>query len=55
MSGGRLRRLPAVRLPACGRREGPDSVHVLNAVSPGLTSSLPFGECIAETALDAYE
>lgn len=27
---------------------GPRSTHVLNAVSPGLTSSLPFGEHIAE-------
>ena len=30
---------------------GPDSLHVLNAVSPGLTSSLPFGEHLAEEAL----
>ncbi|MDS0300881.1 L-2-hydroxyglutarate oxidase [Halogeometricum sp. S1BR25-6] len=29
--------------------EREDAVHVLNAVSPGLTSSLPFGEHIAET------
>jgi L-2-hydroxyglutarate oxidase len=28
---------------------GPRSTHVLNAVSPGLTSSLPFGEHVAET------
>lgn len=28
--------------------ERDDAVHVLNAVSPGLTSSLPFGEHIAE-------
>ncbi len=27
---------------------GPRSTHVLNAVSPGLTSSLPFGEHVAE-------
>ncbi|MDX1745897.1 MAG: L-2-hydroxyglutarate oxidase, partial [Halobacteriales archaeon] len=31
---------------------GPDSLHVLNAVSPGLTSSLPFGDHLAERALD---
>ncbi|SEP24579.1 L-2-hydroxyglutarate oxidase [Halogranum amylolyticum] len=29
--------------------ETDDAVHVLNAVSPGLTSSLPFGEYVAET------
>ncbi|GAB7011546.1 L-2-hydroxyglutarate oxidase [Halorubrum trueperi] len=29
--------------------ERDDAVHILNAVSPGLTSSLPFGEHIAET------
>ena len=29
--------------------EREDAVHVLNAVSPGLTSSLPFGEHVAET------
>ena len=29
--------------------ETEDAVHVLNAVSPGLTSSLPFGQQIAET------
>lgn len=28
-------------------REGPGSIHVLNAVSPGLTCSLPFGEHLA--------
>ncbi len=28
------------------------SVHVLNAISPGLTCSLPFGEHLAETALE---
>ncbi|WP_440008708.1 L-2-hydroxyglutarate oxidase [Halomicrococcus sp. SG-WS-1] len=32
---------------------GPDSLHVLNAVSPGLTSSLPFGEYLADEVLDA--
>ena len=31
-------------------REGPQSVHVLNAVSPGLTASLPFGDHVAEQA-----
>ncbi|MFC7045371.1 L-2-hydroxyglutarate oxidase [Halobacteriaceae archaeon GCM10025711] len=31
-----------------------DAVHVLNAVSPGLTSSLPFGEHVAEKLLDAW-
>lgn len=31
---------------------GPNSIHVLNAVSPGLTSSLPFGETIAERVLE---
>ena len=35
--------------------EGPASLHVLNAVSPGLTSSLPFGEHVADTALEAFE
>ena len=30
---------------------GPDSLHVLNIVSPGLTSSLPFGDYIAEQVL----
>lgn len=34
---------------------GPASLHVLNAVSPGLTSSLPFGEHVAETALESFE
>jgi L-2-hydroxyglutarate oxidase LhgO len=29
--------------------EREDAVHVLNAVSPGLTSSLPFGDHVAET------
>jgi len=33
---------------------GPRSLHVLNAVSPGLTSSLPFGEHLAEETLQAY-
>lgn len=28
--------------------EEPDAIHVLNAVSPGLTASLPFGEHLAE-------
>lgn len=31
---------------------GPQSTHVLNAVSPGLTSSLPFGEHLANEVLD---
>ena len=30
-------------------RESARTVHVLNAVSPGLTSSLPFGAYLAET------
>ena len=34
---------------------GPDSVHVLNAVSPGLTSSLPFGDHLADEALSAID
>ncbi|MFB6170127.1 MAG: L-2-hydroxyglutarate oxidase [Haloarculaceae archaeon] len=34
-------------------REGPRSLHVLNAVSPGLTCSLPYGEHVAERALEA--
>lgn len=34
-------------------REGNRSVHVLNAVSPGLTSSLPFGEHVAQKTLNA--
>jgi L-2-hydroxyglutarate oxidase LhgO len=34
---------------------GPGSLHVLNAVSPGLTSSLPFGEHVAERALEAID
>jgi L-2-hydroxyglutarate oxidase len=32
-------------------RETDNCVHVLNAVSPGLTGSLPFGEWVAERAL----
>jgi L-2-hydroxyglutarate oxidase LhgO len=31
--------------------QGPASLHVLNAVSPGLTSSLPFGEHLANRVL----
>lgn len=31
---------------------GPHSTHVLNAVSPGLTTSLPFGEYVAEQVLN---
>ncbi|WP_137284682.1 L-2-hydroxyglutarate oxidase [Halorussus salinisoli] len=34
---------------------GPDSLHILNAVSPGLTSSLPFGDRLADEVLDALE
>ena len=33
-------------------RETEHSVHVLNAVSPGLTCSLPFGKALASTAAD---
>ena len=33
---------------------GQRSTHVLNAVSPGLTSSLPFGEHIATEAIDRF-
>lgn len=36
-------------------REGPQSLHVLNAVSPGLTCSLPFGEHIAERTVEHLE
>jgi hypothetical protein len=32
-------------------RETEGGVHVLNAVSPGLTCSLPFGEHLAKLAL----
>lgn len=32
-------------------RETERAVHVLNAVSPGLTCSLPFGEALAQRAL----
>jgi L-2-hydroxyglutarate oxidase LhgO len=35
--------------------EREDAVHVLNAVSPGLTSSLPFGEHIAETVAEKHD
>lgn len=34
---------------------GPDSLHVLNAVSPGLTSSLPFGDHLATRVLDELD
>lgn len=34
---------------------GPRSTHVLNAVSPGLTSSLPFGDHLAGRVLDRFE
>ena len=33
---------------------GDGSTHVLNAVSPGLTSSLPFGEHLADEVLENY-
>jgi L-2-hydroxyglutarate oxidase len=32
--------------------DGPDSTHVLNAVSPGLTCSLPFGDHLADRVLE---
>ncbi len=32
-------------------REHGDAIHVLNAVSPGLTCSLPFGEDLAKQAV----
>lgn len=32
----------------------PDAIHVLNAVSPGLTASLPFGEHLAEKVTDRF-
>ena len=34
---------------------GENSTHVLNAVSPGLTSSLPFGDALAEAVLDNFD
>lgn len=34
---------------------GPNSTHVLNAVSPGLTSSLPFGDHLSEEILNQME
>lgn len=34
---------------------GPYSLHVLNAVSPGLTSSLPFGDELADRVLDRID
>jgi L-2-hydroxyglutarate oxidase LhgO len=43
--GGELIKDPMVRA-------GPRSLHVLNAVSPGLTCSLPFGEHIADRAIE---
>jgi L-2-hydroxyglutarate oxidase len=57
-----LRRAPAgIRAQVIGRdgtlvedmvvRETERTVHVLNAVSPGLTASLPFGEHVAKLAL----
>lgn len=35
--------------------DGPNSLHVLNAVSPGLTSSLPVGDHLATRVLTALE
>lgn len=32
--------------------EGPQSLHILNAVSPGLTCSIPFGEYISEQTIE---
>ena len=29
--------------------ESDDAIHVLNAISPGLTASLPFGERLADS------
>jgi len=62
-----LRKADLVRAPAGNRaqlvsrsgelvddimvREGPRSIHVLNAVSPGLTCSLPFGAHLADRAV----
>ena len=34
--------------------EGDDAIHVLNAVSPGLTASLPFGDHLAERIESAF-
>lgn len=34
---------------------GPQSTHVLNAVSPGLTSSLPFGDHLADAVLENFD
>ncbi|MFB6134202.1 MAG: L-2-hydroxyglutarate oxidase [Halanaeroarchaeum sp.] len=34
--------------------ESTDAIHVLNAVSPGLTASLPFGDHLAERVESAY-
>jgi (S)-2-hydroxyglutarate dehydrogenase len=36
-------------------RETPQAVHVLNAVSPGLTCSLPFGEHLAEKCMSKLQ
>jgi L-2-hydroxyglutarate oxidase LhgO len=35
--------------------ERDDAVHVLNGVSPGLTSSLPFGEHVAEKVAASHD
>lgn len=34
--------------------QSPDAIHVLNAVSPGLTASLPFGDHLAERVESTY-
>lgn len=34
-------------------QEGPRSLHILNAVSPGLTCSLPFGDHVADQVLES--
>lgn len=34
--------------------ESDDAIHVLNAVSPGLTASLPFGDYLAERVESAF-
>lgn len=36
-------------------RETPQAIHVLNAVSPGLTCSLPFGEALARRCAEKLE
>ncbi|MFD1600216.1 L-2-hydroxyglutarate oxidase [Halobellus rarus] len=36
-------------------KHGTNSTHVLNAVSPGLTCSLPFGDHVAESVLENFD